>query len=678
MATPDPRDIPELQKAVNEASSRTTALWVSFMTFAAYLIVAAGSVSHLALFQETAIKLPILAAELPLVAFFSIAPFFLLLFHFYLFLNLVALSRRISTYNRVLTKDIVAEGDQNLLRARLDTFLVVQLLSRPPKKRGDLNAWLLNIVVWITLVGVPILILMQFQLTFLPYHLSAVTWIHRFLIVADLALIWFFWFAIYRRGRLHFPRLKAHPVALGFSAVVIFISIFVVAYPGERLAQSVNVKLPDVCPDGPVPISDCFLRGPVNMVTGRPRRYFFNVLVLPDQTLTDPEKANAGQITTSLRGRDLAGAILVRSDIRLVDFTGTKLDGARLDRAKASGAVFGCDHTGDPVPKNADWPNHGCSSLRGASLLGANLSGAHFSGARMEGSVLINANLSGANLRNVYLEHAILTNANLTAANMRSTQLQNAYLYNTNMSGATLDELELGGALLERSQFQFASVGQFRKVGVGDTIGKPLLNFAAFDLDGSSVPPPANVSAFKEMRNHMLNVLLEQEQRQSPWLQQYTSATGPESEIDNIHPILLIFIPAFYESLYKKSSKTNWTSLKEEVDGLWNSVKDTPIYKERNEDLASMKRRFLAERFAELACDGENAPFVARGLISNDVIARAGALADIFLAKVRDNNNCRGAAELKPHHYAAIEIMHLSAKSGGAITDITEIRRPTK
>ena len=91
MATPDPRDIPELQKAVNDASSRTTALWVSFMTFAAYLIVAAGSVNHLALFQETAIKLPILAAELPLVAFFAIAPFFLLLFHFYLLLNLVAL-----------------------------------------------------------------------------------------------------------------------------------------------------------------------------------------------------------------------------------------------------------------------------------------------------------------------------------------------------------------------------------------------------------------------------------------------------------------------------------------------------------------------------------------------------------------------------------------------------------
>ena len=410
------------------------------------------------------------------------------------------------------------------------------------------------------------------------------------------------------------------------------------------------------------------------MVTGRPQRYFFNVLVLPDQTLTDPEKAKAGQITTALRGRDLAGAILVRSDIRLVDFTGTKLDGARLDRARASGAIFGCDHTGDPLPKNADWPDHGCSSLRGASLLGANLAGAHFSGARMEGSVLIDANLSGANLRNVYLEDAILTNANLTAANMRSTHLQNAYLYNTNFSGATLDQSELSGALLEKSQFLFASVGQFNKVGVGNTVGKPMLDFAAFDLDGSPVRPSDHVSGFKEVRNHMLNVLLEQEQRQSPWLNQYTSRVGSASKIDSINPILLIFVPDFYESFHETGSRTNWNSLKEGVENLWNSVKDTPIYRDRNEDVASMKRRFLAERFVELACNGENAPFVARGLISNDIIARAGARADIFLSKVRDNENCRGAAELKPHHYAAIEVMYNSAKSSGAIKDVTEIR----
>ena len=142
----------------------------------------------------------------------------------------------------------------------------------------------------------------------------------------------------------------------------------------------------------------------------------------------------------------------------------------------------------------------------------------------MEGSVLIDANLSGANLQNVYLEDAILTNANLTAANMVSTQLQNAYLYNTNLSGATLDKSELGNALLEKSQFEFASLGALgalgalgefsNKVGVGDTVGRPKLDFAGFILDGASTPDLPNFSELDDMRNYMLDVLLTEELRQ--------------------------------------------------------------------------------------------------------------------------------------------------------------------
>jgi uncharacterized protein YjbI with pentapeptide repeats len=672
MAAPDPRDILALQSAVNDASSRTTALWVSFMTFAAYLIVAAGSVNHLALFQETAIKLPVLAAELPLVAFFAIAPFFLLLFHFYLFLNLVTLSRRISTYNRVLTEDVAAEDDRNLLRARLDTFLVVQLLCRPPKERAGLSAWLLNVVIWITLVGVPILLLLQFQLTFLPYHNSGVTWIHRLLIVTDLTLIWFFWFAIYNRGELHLPKLRRHLIALGCSTAVIFISVVVVSYPGERLGQIASIKLPMACSDKYVPISDCFLRGPVNMVTGRPQRYFFNVLVLTGQTLTDVKKTDAGQKTSSLRGRDLAGAILIRSDIRSMDFTGTNLDGARLDAADASGALFDCGDTGAPPPENPDWPDHGCSSLRGASLYAANLSGASFYGARMEGSVLIDANLSGAHMRNVHLEATVLTNANLTAAYMRSTRLQNAYLFNTNLSGATLDGSQLDGALLERSQFQFASLGSLgnsNTVGVGDTVGRPTLDFAAFDLDGSTVPPPANFSDFDDMRNRMLNVLLVEEQRRTTWF-------GSKQHIDSdiFNPLVSILTPAFYKSFYSKGAKTDWSSLKEEVADQWKH--NIPADNPKNEDLESIKQRFLAERFTELACDSENAPFVARGLIMNDIMLRVGASADIFLTKVRDIPHCRGAAGLKPEEYGAIEAFRVV--TGAPITDKTEIRPPAK
>jgi uncharacterized protein YjbI with pentapeptide repeats len=675
MATPDPRDILALQSAVNDASSRTTALWVSFMTFAAYLIVAAGSVNHLALFQETPIKLPVLAAELPLVSFFGIAPFFLLLFHFYLFLNLVTLSRRIATYNRVLAGNVAAEGDRNLLRARLDTFLVVQLLCRPPKERAGLNAGLLNIVIWITLVGVPILLLLQFQLTFLPYHHSGVTWIHRFLIAADLTMIWFFWFAIYSRGELHLPKLRRHLIALGCSTAVIFISVIVVSYPGERSGQIVSIRLPMVCSERSVPISDCFLRGPVNMVTGRPQRYFFNVLVLTGQILTDAKKADVGQETRSLRGRDLAGAILIRSDIRNMDFTGTNLDGARLDEAVASGAFFGCADTGAPPPKDPDWPDHGCSSLRGASLYGANLSGARFFGARMEGSVLIDANLSGARLKSVHLEAAVLTNANLTAAYLGSTRLQNAYLFNTNLSGATLDGSQLGGALLEKSNFEFASLGslasmgQSNAVGVGGTVGRPMLDFAGFDLDGTPVPLPTDFSDFDDKRNHMLNVLLVEELRRTTWF----GSQQQHVDSDSFNPLISILTPDFYKSFYK-GAKTDWSSLKEEVADQWKH--NIPADNPKNEDLESIKQRFLAERFGELACDGDNAPFVARGLILNEIMLRVGASAKIFLDRVHDIPNCLGAAGIRPEEYGAIEAIRL--RTGAPIMDKTEIRSPAK
>jgi uncharacterized protein YjbI with pentapeptide repeats len=464
--------------------------------------------------------------------------------------------------------------------------------------------------------------------------------------------------------------LKGRPIALGCSAAVILVSVVVVSYPGERIGQL--VKIPWCGQDKFVAISDCVLHGPVNMVTGRPQRYFFNVLVLPGQTLTDVKKVEAGQRTSALRGRDLVGAILSRSDMRLMDFTGANLDGARLDAANASGGVFGCDDTGQPAPTNPDWPDHGCSSLKGASLYGTNLSGADFFGAHMEGSVLINANLSGARLRNVHLEAAVLTNANLTAAYLGSARLQNAYLFNTNLSGATLEDSHLGGALLEQSQFQFASLGRSSRVRVGDTVGQPQLNFAAFELDGTSVPLPTSASHFNDMRNRMLEALLEEEKRRNPWF------AGGQNNREDFNPGVSILTPAFYESFYKrKEAKTNWGQLKVDVDDLWSSVKNSmTVDSTKNEDLESIKRRFLADRFTELACDIDNAPYVARGLISNEIILRVGDAAGIFLTKVRDIPNCRGAAGLKPQDYGAIE--NFRYMTGDPITDKTEIRSPAK
>jgi hypothetical protein len=74
--------LPGLQSAVNDSSSRTAALWLSFLTFMAYLTMTVGAVTHEALLEQKPIKLPVLNVDLPLVGFFWIAPLFFLLFHF--------------------------------------------------------------------------------------------------------------------------------------------------------------------------------------------------------------------------------------------------------------------------------------------------------------------------------------------------------------------------------------------------------------------------------------------------------------------------------------------------------------------------------------------------------------------------------------------------------------------
>jgi len=193
----DPKDVLAVQASVNDASSRVAGLWISFLTFAAYLSITVGSVTHEMMLKELAIKLPILSVELPVFAFFVIAPFFFLLFHFYLFLQILMLVRKINGYNKVLHERVADPDDRNAFRRRLDTFLIVQFMCGMERKKKELSDSLLRLVAWITLVGAPVLLLLQFQLVFLPYHSGFATWIHRGVIIADLLMIWAFWFALY-------------------------------------------------------------------------------------------------------------------------------------------------------------------------------------------------------------------------------------------------------------------------------------------------------------------------------------------------------------------------------------------------------------------------------------------------------------------------------------------------
>src|SRR5262249_43000746 len=197
--------------------------------------IAFGSVTHRDLFLENSIKLPLLNVDLGLVGFFVVAPLLLPIFHFYLFLQLLGLASKARDYNTLLVDQAPAASDRRYLRQRLDVFPILQFLAGPSDQRTGFRGYSLRLMAWITLVATPVLILLQAQVTFLPYHREWIVWLQRVAVLIDLALIWYFWIhlgsdddpikAVWRKAWMY-------PGGAGTLCVVIF-SIYLATFPGE-------------------------------------------------------------------------------------------------------------------------------------------------------------------------------------------------------------------------------------------------------------------------------------------------------------------------------------------------------------------------------------------------------------------------------------------------------------
>ena len=463
-------ELAAIESAVNDSAGQVRALWIAFITFATYLVIAVGSVTHRMLFLETPIKLPVLDVDLPLVGFFVIAPFVFLIFYFYTLLQLHALSRKLTLYNETLTQAFPDAADRRTRRHRLDPFAFVQLRAGTREDRPGLTSVLSRIVTDITMIGAPIFLLLEMQVVFLPYHMQRVTWLQRIEIVAALVLLWCFWPAIrYGRDVVENPPLRRHKIFFACSILVFFFSVFIATFPGEALRGILARVAPPI-----VLASDFLFHGAVNEVTGAPRSWFSNVLVLMDQSFIDSDKLDRLDKldrTVSLRGRDLRGAVLARADLRKADFTGANLNGARLDEAKLNSAQFGCAKTGKSksVPgyretETFEMPVFGCTWIQNASLTSARLQGASFEGAQLQGTKLNGAQLQGASLEKAQLQGASLEFAQLQGASLNEAQLQRASLVAVQFQGASLIEAQLqradfdGGGPLFPAAFQGASL----------------------------------------------------------------------------------------------------------------------------------------------------------------------------------------------------------------------------
>jgi hypothetical protein len=154
-------------------------------------------------------------------------------------------------------------------------------------------------------------ILLQAQVTFLAYHHEAVTWWQRFLLLADIIAIWWFW----NRVRSQDDPISGHVLShvwpvVGFAlSIAVFIfSALLATFPGEWAdvhPRRVLTYIPFW-----TALHEQLFAGAVDEVTGQPRSWFSNRLVLTDQTFVDSEKLDKVEVSRSFRGGDLRGAVL--------------------------------------------------------------------------------------------------------------------------------------------------------------------------------------------------------------------------------------------------------------------------------------------------------------------------------------------------------------------------------
>jgi uncharacterized protein YjbI with pentapeptide repeats len=486
------KDLGALRDAVADAASVGAGLWISYLFALFYFAIAAGAVTHRDLLLENSVKLPFLNVELPLKAFFILGPLVFLIVHTYVLLHFVLLAGKTGAFHLELRAQISGDHARAHLRRQLPSNIFVQSLAGPSEVRNGIIGFLLRLIIEISLVAGPIALLILFQLQFLPYHSEWITSWQRIAVVIDLVLLWILWPRIARGeitglGWSDFKRVKVQALLLA-SVIPVVLVITIATFPGEWLEENLppvrlipttraawalpSVQAIQTPGAGWVTLHELLVGGEVNYVMGRPQSLWSNVLVLPNFEVGDRVKFDAeGKMaissdTLSLRGRSLEGAVLVFAHLRKGDFTGASLAGADFTGADLREAKFEFNGIGGSpaffsIGYNKEIAcnkNIVCAQLRGVNFSLAQVQGASLARAQVQGAIFLGAQLQGANLDQAQLQGIALVAEQLRAASLNLAELQGANLRFARLEGANLDNAQLQGADLTFAQLQGASL----------------------------------------------------------------------------------------------------------------------------------------------------------------------------------------------------------------------------
>ncbi|MDH5682645.1 MAG: pentapeptide repeat-containing protein, partial [Spirochaetota bacterium] len=174
---------------LEKSSNHTRNQLMAFMLFTIYALVSVGGTSdrQLLLVDTSPFKLPFLGIELPLIAFFAVAPVILVIFHLYVLFNL---SRHRETLELWKEKN---EGKE------VYPFFFNYLAEY---EYQDISHKIIRFAMWFMAYFLPIMVLILTQWIFSAYHDAWLTSWHFILVLGDGALLMMYWPRILYREEL--------------------------------------------------------------------------------------------------------------------------------------------------------------------------------------------------------------------------------------------------------------------------------------------------------------------------------------------------------------------------------------------------------------------------------------------------------------------------------------------
>ena len=492
--------VERLLKAANDASRLVRRVYITFLIVSTIIGAVIWSTTDEQLLKGSPLTLPQLNIGQRIDAVYGALNWVILVLHFNLLLLLTILARNLRRLEAAFGHSSFSGIEREDFRVRLFPFPLSQMLIGSHREWGVRP--LVSMVVWVTMIPLPLLLLLWVQIRFLPYHNEWAIFGQRATVMVDLILILFFWPRIMAwGGRLH--RRPSFLVLVVMSLLVLLFSLFVPVVPGERLErwsvwltpESWRIKHERCAGEN----EECFpltfflfdaadapfyrnlrLAG-ITFFAGEPSA---EVLVaLRSKKETTRQSAREKVLGFNLANRDLRFADLRNTLLTKANLRGANLDRANLIGADLSGADFrpfdvtdrGTCVLDEPPKALTEAEQRGLgikalrkegkfcpTSLKQAKLRGALLVMARLQRAHLQRADLWEAQLQGAFLREAQLEGAELLFAKLQRADLSGAQLQGADLSFAQLLGAGLSRANLDGADLFEAQLQGANLANAR------------------------------------------------------------------------------------------------------------------------------------------------------------------------------------------------------------------------